>query len=214
MGKLTNWGRRREDNRVARKTDYALIQNAQDTVETADINSVGNYDEAISIPEFELNSADSRLEQTENETTPTAPTNKEDPRIFALVGATGGVGTTSIATQLAHEFAASETSGQFSKRRLADPTVCLIDLDFESGACAHHLDLLPSLALEDLCGPAEKIDRAFTQALVSTHECGVSLLAAPNTIGANARVNPRTIMAMLDAASELYDTIIRIRITP
>lgn len=205
MGKLTNWGRRREDNRVARKTDYALIQNTQ---KTADVNSVGEYDETISIPEFEIDSVDTKLVQTEDKTTPTAPTNKETPRIFALVGATGGVGTTSLATQLAHEFAVASTARQLSKRRPKDPTVCLIDLDFESGACAHHLDLLPSLALEDLCGPAEKIDRAFTQALVSTHECGVSLLAAPNTIGANARVNPQTIMAMLDAASELYDTVI------
>lgn len=208
MGKLTNWGRRREDNRVARQADYALIQNAQDTAEATDINSVGDYDEAISIPEFETELDDAKLAQTENKTTPNAPTSEDDPRIFALVGATGGVGTTSIATQLAHEFAVTSATGQFSKRRPKDPTVCLIDLDFESGACAHHLDLLPSLSLEDLCGPAEKIDRAFTQALVSTHECGVSLLAAPNTIGANARVNPQTIMAMLDAASELYDTVI------
>ncbi len=212
MAKRRKFSRRRDDNRVSSKDDYALIQD----VDTG-------FDEDLAIPNFrddatETRQADFTSNETEFESVdsieidekspPLAPVKANSPRVFALVGATGGVGTTSLATQLAHEFATSDATNQLMKRRPADPTVCLIDLDFESGSCAHHLDLLPSLSLEDLCGPAENIDTAFTQALVSTHECGVSLLAAPNTIGANARINPHTIMAMLDAATELYDTVI------
>jgi len=200
MGKLTKWGRRRGDNRVAKKADYALIQNAE-----CDVDAV---DEELMIPDFKDELRNEDTTQSEITPPPNAPARQKSPRIFALVGATGGVGTTSLATQLAHEFAITNAAHNKTRRWPADPKVCLIDLDFESGACAHHLDLLPSLTIEDLSGPPEQIDKAFTQALVSTHECGISLLAAPNTIGANARVNPHTIMAMLDAASELFDTVI------
>ena len=206
MGRRPKWGRRRGDNRVESKDDYALIQDSE--MESDPAESIGDTaeDQTLAIPDFEPESPENDIY---NDTLPPlAPTGRDAPRIFALVGATGGVGTTSLATQLAHEFAISLTNGQSSRRRPVDPKVCLIDLDFESGACAHHLDLLPSLSLEDLCGLPEQIDTAFTQALVSTHECGVSLLAAPNTVGANARVNPQTVMAMLDAAAELYDTVI------
>jgi len=214
MARRRKWGRRRDDNRVEKKDEYALIQDA--VVDT-------ELEEDIGIPSFyaEVDDESENIELTEHydapaldeneleaEEIPPAPSGPMTPHVFALMGATGGVGTTSIATQLAHEFATSASSEQISRRRPNDPTVCLIDLDFESGACAHHLDLLPSLTLEDLCGPADKIDTVFTQALVSTHESGVSLLAAPNSIGANARVNPHTIMAMLDAAAVLYDTVV------
>ena len=201
MTRRTKWGRRRGDNRVEIKSDYALIQESETHNFTED-------DNALTIPDFTPENENSGRIHSEKTTPPDAPARKDTPRIFALVGATGGVGTTSLATQVAHEFAITSTTRQTSRRHSKDPTVCLIDLDFESGACAHHLDLLPSLSIEDLCGPAQQIDKAFTQALVSTHECGVSLLAAPNTIGANARVNPQTVMAMLDAAAELYDTVI------
>lgn len=212
MGNRTKWGRRRGDNRAAKKgekeAEYALIQNTSDHDDDAGSNALGELDDTLAIPEFETEIADEDIERSEQMPFPNTPTGQDCPRIFALVGATGGVGTTSMATQLAHEYAVNYAPNQTSRRGPADPTVCLIDLDFESGACAHHLDLLPSLTLEDLCGPAEQIDKAFTQALVSTHECGIALLATPNTIGANARVNPQTIMAMLDAAAELFDIVV------
>jgi pilus assembly protein CpaE len=213
MGRRTKWGRRRGDNRVEKKADYALLQNAEQVFDQADIDALDSASDALAIPDFrpentDPENADKDSDQSSETPPPTTLTRQDNPRIFALVGATGGVGTTCLATQLAHEFAVTHTSHYSNGRGPIDSTVCLIDLDFEAGACAHHLDLLPSLTLEDLCGPAEQIDKAFTQALVSTHECGISLLAAPNKIGANSRVNPHTIMAMLDAAAELFDTVI------
>lgn len=208
MAKRRKWNRRRGDNRVEAKADYALIQETgidPDFIEPAD---AADTEDTLAIPSFEAEASDEITPESEEIAPAAASTGQDAARIFALVGATGGVGTTSLATQLAHEYAVTAAAQQITRRRPADPTVCLIDLDFESGACAHHLDLLPSLTLNDLCGPPEQIDKAFTQALVSTHECGVSLLAAPNTIGANSRVNPQTVMAMLDAAAELYDTVI------
>lgn len=208
MVRRKKWSRRRNDNRQDMKTNYALVQEAAFENEPSEPMGSFQDDHVLAIPEFECKDAYSPIIHSENSPPAIAPFNQGLPRIFALVGATGGVGTTSLATQLAHEFAVSVTGKQTSIKRPTDAKVCLIDLDFEAGACAHHLDLLPSLTLEDLCGPATQIDKAFTQALVSTHECGISLLATPNTIGANTRVNPETIMAMLDAAADLFDIVI------
>lgn len=196
MSKRLKWGRRKDDNRVAQKQSYALLQD----VESYDI------DDTLSIPEPDVkNNAPTELESNIDQ--PRQLSSTSGSQVFAFMGATGGVGTTSLATQLAHEFAVSSEQ-KIRGLRPVDPRVCLIDLDFETGACAHHLDLLPSLTHVDLSGPATAIDEAFTHALVSTHESGISLLAAPNIIGSNAHVNPRTVLAIIDAATELYDTVI------
>lgn len=194
MIKRRKWTRRRGDDRVGKKKQYNLIQDASSKV----------LDDDLSIPEFDENKGTIFNSEITDDPLVMAP---QQPQVFAFMGATGGVGTTSLATQLAYEFAVSSTK---ASKRLSpvDPSVCLIDLDFESGACAHQLDLLPSLTLGDLTGPSEDIDEAFTRALVSTHQSGISLLAAPNVMGANAKINPLTIMAILDAAMDLYDTII------
>jgi len=134
--------------------------------------------------------------------------NETRPQVFTFMGATGGVGTTNLAVQVAYELAMMCKNKKTNLRRPKDPQVCLIDLDFEGGTCAYHLDLLPSLSVEDLLGHAERIDTTFTSALVSTHACGVSLLAVPNTPKANQKVNPHAVMAMLDAASQLYQYVI------
>lgn len=136
------------------------------------------------------------------------PPPADTPSVFAFMGASGGVGTTTLCTQFAYDLALRSRDSRVSKRHARDPKVCLIDLDFEAGACAHHLDLLPSLSLEDLTTDARRIDTAFTAALVSTHDCGLSLLAVPNTPAANSQINPRAVMAMLDAAAQLYDYVI------
>lgn len=202
------WNRRRGDKRVETKPDYALIQSAETDSEFIDMSGPDLSDDPLAIPSFENDATTSSTNQHKEKTPAMASTKQNAARIFALVGATGGVGTTCLVTQLAHAFALEAASQPSMKRRPTDPSVCLIDLDFESGACANHLDILPSLTLDDLSGPPEQIDKAFTQALVSTHESGISLLATPNSLGANSRVNPETVMAMLDAAAELYDIVI------
>lgn len=129
-------------------------------------------------------------------------------KIFTFMGASGGVGTTSLAVQTAYELALSRRNKGVYARRNQAPDVCLIDLDFESGSCAYHMDLQPRVTLDDLSGSAARIDETFTAAMLSPHQCGVTLLAAINTHGANQRINPQSVMALLDAASTLYPYVI------
>lgn len=140
---------------------------------------------------------------------PLRPTSsgKADARCIVLMGAHGGAGTSTLAIQMAYELAVqSKAKGMGSPR--TPSKVCLIDLDFEAGSCATYLDLPPSLNMDDLSGGAERIDPSLTQALMSTHNSGVALLGTGYCLGGNDQVNTQTVLALLDAASQIYDHII------
>lgn len=134
-------------------------------------------------------------------------THSYDAKCYALMGASGGAGVTSLCIQLAFDIA-KRTKKPSSFGQHMDPTVCLIDLDFETGSCASYMDIQPSLAISDICGPASRIDNSSIQALISQHESGIAVLATPNALGANSLANPEAVLALLDTASQLYEHVI------
>ena len=143
------------------------------------------------------------------ESTPTVEdmTPSNDAKCYALMGASGGTGVTSLCIQLAFDIANRAKKGVSFWQHM-DPTVCLIDLDFETGSCASYLNIQPSLTINDVCGPADRIDSSSLQGLISQHESGLAVLATPNVLGANSQANPEAILAILDAASQLYEHVI------
>jgi len=136
------------------------------------------------------------------------PPSEFKPQCWAFMGAVGGVGTTTLAVQMAFELAKKQSRQEGRPSRITDSQVCIVDLDFESGGCIHQLDVAPGLTLDDLTGDAMRIDSSITEAFLNTHGSGISLLAAPNMIGANARVNTETVLALLDAASTMFPYVI------
>lgn len=138
----------------------------------------------------------------------TGDNSSDEAECWAFMGAAGGVGTTSLAIQTAYELAERVAAETPAKIKRTEPKVCLVDLDFELGTCAHYLDLPPSLNMEDLQDVPERIDRALTTALMSAHDSGIALLAAPNKLGGNDSVNPETVLAILDQACQIYDHVV------
>ena len=130
--------------------------------------------------------------------------------VYALMGATGGVGTTSaacaLAVHIADRLARMRTGAAALTTRPGESRVCLIDLDFEAGACAHHLDLLPSLGADDLRRAPSQIDAAVLSSMVDQTVAGVTLISAPN--GGQAAPDPRTVLALLDAATQLFEHVV------
>lgn len=133
---------------------------------------------------------------------------KSNSQCWAFMGAMGGVGTTTLAVQLAFELAKKQSRHQGRLNRTSEPQICIVDLDFESGGCIHQLDVAPGLTLDDLSGDALRIDSSITEAFLNTHDSGISILAAPNMIGANTRVNTDTVLALLDAVSTMFPYVI------
>ena len=143
-----------------------------------------------------------------SETTPEKKSPSQGAHCVAMMGAAGGVGVTSLCIQLAHDLAIKSQKKLQRTRRTTEPRVCLIDLDFDGGSCAHHLDSIPNLSIADLTQSADRIDRAFASSLVSTHSSGFDLLATPNTLGGNDMANPMTVVALLDTICQMYDHVI------
>ena len=158
----------------------------------------------LEIPSFETAAAHgARQEDTDN-----SQSRPQSAKCFALMGAKGGVGTTSLSVQLAYSLSRENQKNRKTASTIKNPRVCLIDLDFGTGSCAHHLDLSPGLTLQDLTRRPQEIDRAYMAALVSTHQSGIDLLAAPNSLQGNEQVNPQTVTAMLDVICQLYDYVV------
>ncbi len=131
-----------------------------------------------------------------------------ESQCWAFMGTVGGAGTTTLAIQAAYQLAQDYARDNRKIIPQTDPKVCLIDLDFENGSCLHHLDVEPSLTLDDLTGDAKGVDATFAQALMSTHASGISVLAAQNVMGANSKINPHKVVALLEAACSLFPYVI------
>ena len=121
-------------------------------------------------------------------------------KIIGLMGVTGGVGTTSLAIQMAYDLV--KQGGR------KGPSVALIDLDFENGSCAAYLDIEPRLKHKDLNEDPERIDAPLTAALLNRHESGIHVLAAKNRLAGNDAVNADTVLAILDTVCDMFDIII------
>lgn len=86
--------------------------------------------------------------------------------IFSVLGAKGGVGTSSVAVNLAVAL------------QLLEPTksVALVDLDLEGNDLAVLLNLDPVGSIQDIVHDPSRLDRTFLLSLGSKHESGVYLL--------------------------------------
>lgn len=149
----------------------------------------------------------SHEENNETSPTPQLPENMGS-QCWAFMGATGGVGTTSLAIQFAHELSKQTSPFSHVPHKSSQPLVCLIDLDFEAGRVAQYLDVLPGVSLEDLKKEASQIDDAYIQSLFAQHQDSISVLAAPNKIGGNQDINPAVVISLLEIACQMFPYVI------
>jgi pilus assembly protein CpaE len=88
--------------------------------------------------------------------------------IISVAGASGGVGTTSIAVNLAVALASKP-----------DRSVVLIDLDLALGDADVFLDMIPDYTLLDVAQNIARLDLALLRKSLTKHETGVYLLPRP-----------------------------------
>ena len=115
-------------------------------------------------------------------------------KLITIIKGEGGVGATSLMTQLASRFAARE--------RVAGRETCLIDLDLQFGDAAFQLGLQPPLNLADLVEAGARLDGALLRATTAAHPSGLAVLGAPRSIMPLETLDS-------DAAVELVETAMR-----
>lgn len=120
-------------------------------------------------------------------------------RCWAVTGAVGGAGATTLAIEIANQLCTQQDK---------DKSVCLIDLNLADGATAAYLGSTPAMRLSDLTAAAEKLDVAMLEAFVTPVSGQFHLLAAPRDPNAFDTVPREAILRLLEVACESYAWVI------
>ena len=119
-------------------------------------------------------------------------------RIVSIVSPKGGVGTTTIATNLALIAGERNPSG-----------VLLIDFDLSFGQVSSHLNLQPKQTLLELARDEAALREAeLFRTYAVHHPSGIQVLAAPIAPGFASLITADTVELVLERALEAYDVVI------
>jgi pilus assembly protein CpaE len=165
------------------------------------------------LPEGALHEAIARLRQpSPQQMTPTTGQSPARPGtglsdggthdgvVLPVHGLAGGVGSTTMAVNLAWELATID--------RKAPPSVCLIDLDLQFGSVSTYLDLPRREAIYELLSDTSVMDRdAFLQALLPFND-RLKVLTAPSDILPLDLLGPDDINRIIDMARTSFEYVV------
>jgi pilus assembly protein CpaE len=123
-----------------------------------------------------------------------------EAQITTFLPAVGGAGVTTLAIQTALLLLTSGPRGRSS--------TCLVDLDFQHGACADYLDLEPRLDLKEIEPRPERLDRQLLEVMISRHSSGLAVVAAPNRPAEMRTFDPDMVTRLLDLVSSNFDYVV------
>jgi pilus assembly protein CpaE len=127
----------------------------------------------------------------------TGPTEAE---IITFLPAVGGAGVTTLAIQTAMLLLNSGMRGKSA--------TCLVDLDFQHGACADYLDIEPRLNLGEIEPRPERLDRQLLEIMLSHHPSGLAVIAAPNRPAEIRSFDPDMVTRLLDLVSSHFQFVV------
>jgi pilus assembly protein CpaE len=130
------------------------------------------------------------------------PANPEvsEAQIFTFLPAVGGAGVTTLAVQTAMLLLNSGPSGKTS--------TCLVDLNFQHGACADYLDIEPRLNISEIEPRPERLDRQLLEIMIAQHASGLAVVAAPNQPAEMRSFDPDVVTRILDLVSSHFDYVV------
>src|SRR6516225_69327 len=123
-----------------------------------------------------------------------------EAEIYTFLPAVGGAGVTTLAIQTAMILLNHGQRGKSS--------TCLVDLDFQHGACADYLDIEPRLNLGEIEPRPERLDRQLLEVMLSHHPSGLAVVAAPNHLAEMRSFDPDVVTRLLDLVSSNFDYVV------
>ena len=118
-------------------------------------------------------------------------------RLVSVMGSAGGVGCTTVASNLAVEFAQQVSGG-----------VAIVDLDFRLGQVATVFDVQPQYTIAELCETPEQLDEAMIAKAAVRHETGVFVLARPHHFAQAEVISAGQCAGVLAALQDLYELVV------
>ncbi len=120
----------------------------------------------------------------------------ERGRLVAVSSNKGGVGSTTVATNLAACLAKEKKS------------VCLVDLVLQFGSVTSFLNLEASYTILDLAKNLKRIDPLFLDGSLVKHSTGIRVLAEPFYAEDARRITPADIDEILDVLCQSFDYVV------
>lgn len=118
-------------------------------------------------------------------------------RVVTVFSAKGGVGKTTVSTNIAVELAADHAT-----------RVLLVDLDLAFGDVGIALALRPERTMADVVAMAGHFDERGLASVITHHESGVDTVCAPAHPGDAERIAGDTVTELLRVARRVYDFVI------
>jgi len=125
------------------------------------------------------------------------PVSRKLGKMVAFVGARGGVGTTTLAINLAWYLADRQ------KRR-----VLLLDLDLQTGDCALALNVTPTPGLSDALANPLRIDSVFLERAMTTHSERLFVLSAEEPLRAEVNFPAEAVYTLIGVLRTQFHYII------
>lgn len=120
--------------------------------------------------------------------------------IHTFLSAAGGAGVTTLAIQTALILL-----GQDQRSKSA---TCLVDLNFQHGACADYLDLEPRLDLKEIEPRPERLDKQLLEVMTAYHASGLAVIAAPIRPAEMRSFDPDMVTRLLDLVAANFDHVV------
>jgi len=119
-------------------------------------------------------------------------------RIINVFGAKGGVGTTTLAVNLAAAFLSAKEGSM----------VALMDMNLPFGEVQLFLDLHPRYNWGEVLGNISRLDATYLISIVARHPSGLYLLPPPSRLEDLQMATPENITALLTCMRALFDTVV------
>jgi pilus assembly protein CpaE len=117
-------------------------------------------------------------------------------RIVTVFSSKGGVGVTSVATNLAVSFAKN-----------AGKKTVVVDLNLQMGDVGLMLDLRPEYSMAEAMGVGN-LDESRLKGLLAKHESGVSLLSAPEDPVEAEKITPSLLLEIFSLLKGMFEVIV------
>ena len=121
-------------------------------------------------------------------------------RVVTVIKSLGGVGATSLLSQLGIRFASREAEH--------GREACLIDLDVQFGDAAFQLGLQPKLSLADLIDAGSRLDGDLMRATTTVHPSGLHVIAAPHEMMPLESLTSEQLLEIVEIAAREFGTVL------
>ena len=120
-------------------------------------------------------------------------------KVVSVIKSLGGVGATSLLSQLAVKFAQREA--------MHGREACLIDLDVQFGDAAFQLGLSSKLSLADLIDAGSRLDGDLLRATTTVHPSGLHVIAAPPSMMPLESLTSEQLLEIVELAAREFGTV-------